>query len=81
MSETSIPLDRKTRDRIRSLGVKGETWIELINRIIDENEYQKQLIQGLELQIDSMLNPDPDLDPKNPGFYIKRKYKLVEIKE
>jgi hypothetical protein len=38
MSETSIPLDRATRDRLKSFGKKGETWIELINRILDERE-------------------------------------------
>jgi hypothetical protein len=38
MSETSIPLDRATRDRLKSYGKKGETWIELINRILDERK-------------------------------------------
>lgn len=42
MSETSIPLDFATRDRIRSLGSKGETWIALVNRILDEYEELKK---------------------------------------
>jgi len=41
MSETSIPLDKITRDRLKSFGKKGETWIVLINRILDEYEALK----------------------------------------
>jgi hypothetical protein len=41
MSETSIPLDRATRDRLKNEGKKGETWIEVINRILDERENNK----------------------------------------
>ena len=36
MAETSIPLDKATRDRLKDFGKKGETWIELLNRLMDE---------------------------------------------
>ena len=36
MGATSIPLSRETRDRLRRYGVKGETWDQLVNRILDE---------------------------------------------
>ena len=38
MAETSIPLDKATRDRLKDFGKKGETWIELLNRLMDEIE-------------------------------------------
>ena len=43
MSETSIPLDFATRDRLRSLGSKGETWIVLVNKILDVYERCKKV--------------------------------------
>lgn len=41
MSETSIPLDKATRDRLKSYGKKGETWIALLNRMLDEYDEMK----------------------------------------
>lgn len=39
MSEkTSIPLLKLTRDRLKKEGIKGETWDDLINRILDERK-------------------------------------------
>lgn len=32
---TTIPLSKATRDRLRSLGRKGETYDELLNRLMD----------------------------------------------
>lgn len=32
---TTIPLSKKTRDRLRALGRKGETYDELLNRLMD----------------------------------------------
>ena len=32
---TTIPLSKQTRDRLRSLGRKGETYDELLNRLMD----------------------------------------------
>ncbi|MEA3199666.1 MAG: hypothetical protein QOE90_1094 [Thermoplasmata archaeon] len=32
---TTIPLTKATRDRLRSLGKKGETYDELLNRLMD----------------------------------------------
>ncbi len=34
---TSIPIKKKTRDELRRYGKKGETWDELINRLLSEN--------------------------------------------
>jgi hypothetical protein len=32
---TTIPLTKTTRDRLRTLGKKGETYDELLNRLMD----------------------------------------------
>ena len=32
---TTIPLTKATRDRLRTLGKKGETYDELLNRLMD----------------------------------------------
>lgn len=32
---TTIPLTKTTRDRLRALGRKGETYDELLNRLMD----------------------------------------------
>lgn len=32
---TTIPLSKATRDRLRALGRKGETYDELLNRLMD----------------------------------------------
>lgn len=32
---TTIPLSKRTRDRLRGLGKKGETYDELLNRLMD----------------------------------------------
>lgn len=34
---TSIPLKKETRDKLRRYGKKGETWDELISRLLSEN--------------------------------------------
>lgn len=36
MMKTSIPLKKETRERLRRYGKKGETWDELVNRILQE---------------------------------------------
>ncbi|MDX1611672.1 MAG: hypothetical protein R3185_04835 [Candidatus Thermoplasmatota archaeon] len=36
MARTTISLQPATRDRLKSLGRKGETYDELINRLIDQ---------------------------------------------
>jgi hypothetical protein len=35
VSRTTIPLQKSTRDRLKALGNKGETYDELVNRLID----------------------------------------------
>ncbi len=44
MARTTISLDTETRDRLKSLGRKGETYDELLNRLIDH--YQKAKASG-----------------------------------
>ncbi len=34
MSDTTIPITKKTRDRLKELGRKGETYDQLIRRLI-----------------------------------------------
>jgi hypothetical protein len=34
--KTTIPIKKITRDRIKAYGKKGESWDDLMNRIMDE---------------------------------------------
>ena len=36
MSKTTIQIDEKTRDNLRKLGIKGETYDDIINRLISK---------------------------------------------
>ena len=36
MEITSIPLRKETRDELRRYGMKGETWDQLVRRLLDE---------------------------------------------
>jgi len=38
----NLSLDEPTRERIKAVGKKGETYIQVINRILDENENMKK---------------------------------------
>jgi hypothetical protein len=38
---TTIPLEKETRERLRSLGRKGETYDQLIRRLISLAEYEE----------------------------------------
>jgi len=43
-SETSIPIDKITRDRLKTYGVKGETYRDILTRLMDsydENSKRK----------------------------------------
>ena len=40
MSEvTTIPIHKKTRERLRSFGYKGETYDEIVERLMEKAEY------------------------------------------
>lgn len=41
MARTTISLDTSTRDRLKGLGRKGETYDELLNRLMDHFEETK----------------------------------------
>jgi hypothetical protein len=40
MATTTIPIERETRDRLRSLGKKGETYNEILRRLMSLAEYE-----------------------------------------
>ena len=40
---TTIPLTKATRDRLRGVGRKGETYDQLLNRLMDV--YQEKLVE------------------------------------
>lgn len=40
---TTIPLTKRTRDRLRQLGRKGETYDELLRRLMDA--YEEKLVE------------------------------------
>jgi hypothetical protein len=39
MATTTIPVEKETRDRLRSLGKKGETYTQILNRLMSSAEY------------------------------------------
>jgi hypothetical protein len=43
MAITTIPLRRETRDKLRTLGSKGETYDEIVNRLLARLEVQELL--------------------------------------
>jgi len=38
---TTIPVERETRDRLRSLGKKGETYDKILRRLMSLAEYEE----------------------------------------
>ncbi|ATZ61708.2 MAG: hypothetical protein BME93_00770 [Methanosarcinales archaeon Met12] len=38
---TTIPVDKETRDRLKTFGLKGETYDDIINRMMEQIEYEK----------------------------------------
>jgi len=40
MPTTTIPLEKETRDRLRSLGRKGETYDQILKRLMSIAEYE-----------------------------------------
>lgn len=41
MQKTTISIEMITRDRLKDIGKKGESYDEIINRLIDESEKQR----------------------------------------
>jgi hypothetical protein len=41
MTTTTIPLEKETRERLRSLGRKGETYDQVVKRLISIAEYEE----------------------------------------
>jgi len=41
MAATTIPLEKETRDRLRSLGKKGETYDHILRRLMSIAEYEE----------------------------------------
>jgi hypothetical protein len=59
---TTIPISKKTRDRLRTLGTKGETYDQLIQRLIVSGEQ----LQLMKRQYDMFPNKD-DFMPLDEG--------------
>ncbi|MDI6858897.1 MAG: hypothetical protein QMC85_00200 [Methanocellales archaeon] len=38
---TTIPVDKETRDRLKTFGLKGETYDDIINRLMEQVEYEE----------------------------------------
>jgi len=45
---TTIPLEKDTRERLRSLGRKGETYDQLVKRLISLAEYEEFMTRQYE---------------------------------
>jgi hypothetical protein len=45
---TTIPLEKETRERLRSLGRKGETYDQLLKRLISIAEYDEFMTRQYE---------------------------------
>lgn len=41
MATTTIPIEKQTRDRLRSLGKKGETYDQILKRLMSLAEYEE----------------------------------------
>ena len=41
MATTTIPVEKETRDRLRSLGKKGETYTQILNRLMSSAVYDE----------------------------------------
>ncbi len=41
MATTTIPLEKETRDRLRSFGRKGETYDQILKRLMSVAEYEE----------------------------------------
>jgi len=41
MATTTIPLEKETRDRLRSLGKKGETYDHILKQLMSIAEYEE----------------------------------------
>ena len=41
VATTTIPVEKETRDRLRSLGKKGETYDEILKRLMSVAEYEE----------------------------------------
>lgn len=41
MATTTIPVEKETRDRLRLLGKKGETYTQILNRLMSSAEYEE----------------------------------------
>lgn len=51
-SETSIPLDKDTRDRLRTYGQKGETYVVILNRLMDDKNKRSDGYYKIPLDMD-----------------------------
>lgn len=49
---TTIALSSTTRDRLKAAGRKGETYDELINRLLDELEQAQQALVRAEVEFE-----------------------------
>ena len=38
---TTIPIQKETRDKLKTFGLKGETYDEVINRLMSQVEYEE----------------------------------------
>jgi hypothetical protein len=45
---TTIPLEKETRERLRSLGRKGETYDQVLKRLISMAEYEEFMTRQYE---------------------------------
>mgnify|MGYP001114691654 FL=1 len=45
---TTIPLEKETRERLRSLGKKGETYDQVLKRLISIAEYEEFMTRQYE---------------------------------
>jgi hypothetical protein len=41
VATTTIPVEKETRDRLRSLGKKGETYTQILNRLMSSAMYEE----------------------------------------
>lgn len=58
MPDTTIRLPAQTRDRLRKYGAKGQSYADILERLMDEVEYKAFLREQLDLLDEAIATKD-----------------------
>ena len=79
MATTTIPVERETRDRLRSLGKKGETYDEILKRLMSLAVYEEFMGRQYErLKDKKALSPWTSFDGATKSGFIEKLQRLYK---